>query len=411
MIEEFHRIKRLPPYVFAEVNRLKAAGASAWRGHHRSRHGQSRSAGAEAHPRQADRDGRQAAHRPLFGLEGHSGAAARPGRLLRPPLRREAEPETQVVATLGSKEGFANMAQAITAPGDVVLVPNPSYPIHAFGFLMAGGVIRSVPAEPTPAVLPGARAGGDPLDPEADRGGRLLSGQPDRLYGEPRFLPRPRAVREEARHHHPVGSRLRRGLFRRHQAAAVGAAGAGRHGRDGRVHVDVEDVLDGRLAHGLRGRQRAAAGGARRGSRATSTTAPITPIQVAAAAALNGPDDCIKEMRATYKRRRDVLVESFGNAGWNFAPPTASMFAWVPVPEPFKEVGCARVLEAADREGRASPSRPASASASTARATCASPSSRTSSASGRRPARSSGSSSQGAATMHNVIPIRDKATG
>ena len=59
-------------------------------------------------------------------------------------------PETQVVATLGSKEGFANMAQAITAPGDVVLVPNPSYPIHAFGFLMAGGVIRSVPAEPTP---------------------------------------------------------------------------------------------------------------------------------------------------------------------------------------------------------------------------------------------------------------------
>ena len=63
-------------------------------------------------------------------------------------------PDTQVVATLGSKEGFANMAQAITAPGDVVLVPNPSYPIHAFGFLMAGGVIRSVPAEPTPAFFP-----------------------------------------------------------------------------------------------------------------------------------------------------------------------------------------------------------------------------------------------------------------
>jgi alanine-synthesizing transaminase len=64
-----------------------------------------------------------------------------------------------------------------------------------------------------------------------------------------------------------------------------------------------------------------------------------TPIQVAAAAALNGPDDCIKEMRATYKRRRDVLVESFGNAGWGFAPPEASMFAWVPVPEPFRDLG------------------------------------------------------------------------
>src|SRR5262249_20428422 len=60
-------------------------------------------------------------------------------------------PDTQIVATLGSKEGFANVAQAITAPGDVTLVPDPSYPIHAFGFLMAGGVIRSVPSEPTPA--------------------------------------------------------------------------------------------------------------------------------------------------------------------------------------------------------------------------------------------------------------------
>src|SRR5207244_10707903 len=59
-------------------------------------------------------------------------------------------PDTQIVATLGSKEGFANVAQAITAPGDVVLCPNPSYPIHAFGFLMAGGVIRSVPSEPGP---------------------------------------------------------------------------------------------------------------------------------------------------------------------------------------------------------------------------------------------------------------------
>src|SRR5262249_59504840 len=58
--------------------------------------------------------------------------------------------ETQIVTTLGSKEGFANVAQAITAPGDVVVVPNPSYPIHAFGFLMAGGVIRPVPSEPTP---------------------------------------------------------------------------------------------------------------------------------------------------------------------------------------------------------------------------------------------------------------------
>ncbi len=101
-------------------------------------------------------------------------------------------PETQIVTTLGSKEGFANVAQAITAPGDVVLVPNPSYPIHAFGFLMAGGVIRSVPSEPTPAFFEALERAIAPLDPEADRGGRLLSGQSDRLCRRPRFLSRPR---------------------------------------------------------------------------------------------------------------------------------------------------------------------------------------------------------------------------
>jgi len=65
----------------------------------------------------------------------------------------------------------------------------------------------------------------------------------------------------------------------------------------------------------------------------------FTPVQVAATAALNGPEDCIREMRDTYKRRRDVLVESFGRAGWDVPPPRASMFAWAPLPEPFQSVG------------------------------------------------------------------------
>ena len=77
-----------------------------------------------------------------------------------------------------------------------------------------------------------------------------------------------------------------------------------------------------------------------------------TPIQVAAAAALNGPDDCIKEMRATYKRRRDVMVESFAAAGWAIDKPSASMFAWTPVPEKIPPSRQPRVLQAADREGR-----------------------------------------------------------
>ena len=65
----------------------------------------------------------------------------------------------------------------------------------------------------------------------------------------------------------------------------------------------------------------------------------FTPIQVAATAALNGPDDCIREMRDTYRRRRDVMVESFGRAGWDIPPPSASMFAWAPLPEAFRTIG------------------------------------------------------------------------
>src|SRR5688500_1113903 len=149
-MEEFHRIRRLPPYVFEEVNRVKA---------------QARNAGADiidlgmgnpdlpapAHVIEKmketlgkPRTDRYSASRGIAGLRRAQAAyyARRFGVKL--------NPDTQIVATLGSKEGFANVAQAITAPGDVVLVPNPSYPIHAFGFLMAGGVIRSVPSEPTP---------------------------------------------------------------------------------------------------------------------------------------------------------------------------------------------------------------------------------------------------------------------
>ena len=153
-MSDFYRVKRLPPYVFEQVNRLKA---------------QARNAGADIidlgmgnpdlpAPKHVveklietagkPRTDRYSASKGIAGLR--RAQASYYGRRFGVKLN----PDTQVVATLGSKEGFANMAQAITAPGDVVLVPNPSYPIHAFGFLMAGGVIRSVPAEPTPDYFP-----------------------------------------------------------------------------------------------------------------------------------------------------------------------------------------------------------------------------------------------------------------
>src|SRR3974377_561707 len=152
-MEEFHRIRRLPPYVFEEVNRAKALA--------RNRGADIIDLGmgnpdlpAPAHVIEKlketvgkPRTDRYSSSRGIAGLRRAQAAyyARRFGVKL--------NPETQVVATLGSKEGFANVAQAITAPGDVILVPNPSYPIHAFGFLMAGGRIPSVHPAPTPPVF------------------------------------------------------------------------------------------------------------------------------------------------------------------------------------------------------------------------------------------------------------------
>ena len=144
-MEEFYRIRRLPPYVFETVNRAKAAA---------------RNGGADiidlgmgnpdlptpAHVVEKLKDtigkprtDRYSSSRGIPGLRRAQAAyyARRFGVKL--------NPETQIVTTLGSKEGFANVAQAITAPGDVIIVPNPTYPIHVFGFLMAGGAIRAVP--------------------------------------------------------------------------------------------------------------------------------------------------------------------------------------------------------------------------------------------------------------------------
>src|SRR5437868_2912937 len=152
-MDDFHAIRRLPPYVFEQVNRAKA---------------KARNGGADiidlgmgnpdlpapAHVLEKLREtiGKPRTDR-YSSSKGIAGLRRAQAGYYERRFGVKLNPETQIVATLGSKEGFANVAQAITAPGDVILVPNPSYPIHAFGFLMAGGVVRSVPAEPTPELF------------------------------------------------------------------------------------------------------------------------------------------------------------------------------------------------------------------------------------------------------------------
>jgi len=336
-MSDFHKIRRLPPYVFEEVNKLKA---------------RLRADGVDiidfgmgnpdmpTPPHIVDklvetaRDpkaGRYSASKGIVGLR--RAMAGYYGRRFGVSLN----PDTEVVATLGSKEGFANLAQALTAPGDTVICPNPAYPIHAYGFLMAGGVIRHVPAlspeeylsgisravkhsAPPPSVLilsypsnPTAQA----VDLEFYRDAVKLAKQHDLLilsdvaYSEIYFDDNP-------------------------PPSILQVEGA----KD--IAVEVNSLSKTYAMAGWRvgmvvGNARMCAALAR--VKSYLDYGAFTPIQVAAAAALNGPQDCVAEIRATYKSRRDVLIASMQRAGWDIPTPPASMFAWTPLPEAYREIG------------------------------------------------------------------------
>ncbi len=336
-MEEFHRIRRLPPYVFEQVNRVKA---------------QARNAGADiidlgmgnpdlpapAHVIEKLRDtiGKPRTDR-YSASKGIPGLRRAQAAYYERRFGVKLNPETQVVTTLGSKEGFANVAQAITAPGDVVLVPNPSYPIHAFGFLMAGGVIRSVPSEPTPEFFKTLERAMAHSIPRPIAVIVCYPANPTAYVADLDFYKE--LVLFAKKHNIFILSDLAYAEVYFDDVpppSVLQVAGA----MD--VAVEFTSMSKTYSMPGWRigfavGNERIIAALAR--VKSYLDYGAFTPVQVAATAALNGPDDCIREMRETYKRRRDVLVESFGRAGWTVPAPRASMFAWAPLPEPFRELG------------------------------------------------------------------------
>jgi alanine-synthesizing transaminase len=337
-MSDFHRIKRLPPYVFEQVNRAKAAARANGADIVDLGMGNPDLA-APAHVIEKlvetvgkPRTDRYSASKGIAGLR-----RAQAGYYER-RFGVKLNPDTQVVATLGSKEGFANMAQAITAPGDVILVPNPSYPIHAFGFLMAGGVIRSVPAEPTPDFFVAAERA-------------VMHSIPKPLALVVCYPSNPTA--------YVAGLDFYRDLVafaKKHDLILLSDLAYSEVYFDdanpppsvlqvpGAMDVTVEftsmsktfSMAGWRIGFAV-GNERLLGALAR--VKSYLDYGAFTPVQVAATAALNGPEDCIREMRMTYKRRRDVLVDSFEKAGWTIPAPTASMFAWVPIPERFRSLG------------------------------------------------------------------------
>jgi len=337
MSEEFYRIQRLPPYVIAEVNTMRA---------------QARSAGEDIidlgmgnpdlpPPQHVIDKLCEVAQKP--DAHGYSQSQGIPG------LRKaqsnyygrrfgvDVDPDKEVVVTLGSKEGLASLATAITAPGDTILAPNPSYPIHTFGFIIAGASIRSVPTTPDEEYWdsleramaftvprPKILVVGYPSNPTSEIVDlsfyeRLVAWAKennvwvlsDLAYSELYYngIPTPSILQVEgakdvaveftslSKTYSMAGWRMGFAVGNQTLIAAL---------------MRVKSYID----YGA-----------------------FTPIQAAACAALNGPQDIVEKNRNLYHKRRDVMVESFGRAGWEIPPPPASMFAWAPLPPALKEMG------------------------------------------------------------------------
>ena len=337
MTQDFHRIRRLPPYVFAEVNKAKAGARAAGEDIIDLGMGNPDSPTPPhivAKLVESVQDPRSHRYSVSKGIPGLRRALA--GYYAR-RFDVALDPETEIVATLGSKEGLANLAAAITSPGDTILVPNPSYPIHQFGFIIAGASVRSVPAMPGEAML------------------RALDGAVRHSVPKPtalivNFPSNPTAYLADLDFYREIVA-----FARKHEIWILyDLAYAEIYFDDapppsllqvpGAKEVAVEFTSLSKTYSMPGWRMGFAAGNPRLISALARMKSYLdygafTPIQVAAVAALNGPQDCVAAMRALYRERRDVLVRGLNAAGWPVPSPAGSMFAWAPIPPRFAHLG------------------------------------------------------------------------
>ena len=337
MDTEFYRIKRLPPYVIAEVNAMRHAARQAGRDIIDLGMGN-----PDLPPPQHVIDKLcEVASKP--NAHGYSQSKGIPG------LRRaqanyygrrfgvELDPEREVVVTMGSKEGLASLATAITAPGDVVLAPNPSYPIHTFGFMVAGATIRAVPTTPDANYW-------DALD----RAMRFTIPRPSVLVVN--FPSNPTAEVVDLAFYEKLVA-----WAKENRIWVISDLAYSELYFDGKPTpsiLQVPGAKDVAVEFTSLSKTFSMAGwriGFCVGNRDLISAltrvksyldyGAFTPIQAAACAALNGPQEIVDRNRELYQKRRDVMVESFGRAGWDIPPPPASMFAWVPLPPSLKHMG------------------------------------------------------------------------
>jgi alanine-synthesizing transaminase len=337
MSDEFYRMKRLPPYVIAEVNAMRAEARA--RGEDIIDLGMGN---PDLPPPQHVIDKLcEVAAKP--DAHGYSASKGIPG------LRRaqanyyarrfgvEVDADSEVVVTMGSKEGLASLATAITAPGDVVLAPNPSYPIHTFGFIIAGATIRSVPTTPDERYFA-----------SLDRAMKFTVPRPSVLVVN--YPSNPTAETVDISFYERLVA-----WARENKVWVISDLAYSELYYDGKPTVSILQVKGAKdvaieftslsKTFSMAGWRIGFAVGNKRLIAAMTRVksyldyGAFTPIQAAACAALNGPQDIVEKNRQLYHHRRDVLVEAFARSGWDVPPPPASMFAWAPLPPAVAHLG------------------------------------------------------------------------
>ncbi len=342
MKKEFHRITRLPAYVFAETNKLKA---------------EFREDGNDiidfgmGNPdlntenfiveKLIETAKKPKTHRYSVS-KGIKGLRKAQAEYYRNRFSVNLDPETEVIATLGSKEGLANLAMAITDPGDVILVPNPSYPIHPYGFIIAGGSLRHIPT------LTKGEFNEEEYFRTLTRSLKHISPKPIAIVVS--FPSNPTAKTCSLNFYRELVKIAKENevwvlsdlayaeiYFENNPPPSILQVPGSKS-----VAVEFTSMSKTFSMPGWR------IGFAVGNSLLISALEKIksyldygafTPIQVAAATALTEQGDTIEKIREIYKKRRDVLIDTMCNAGWEIPSPEATMFAWAPIPEKFREFG------------------------------------------------------------------------
>jgi alanine-synthesizing transaminase len=336
MEQEFHKIRRLPPYVFAEVNAMKA---------------RARADGADiidfgmGNPDlptpphvvqklvEAVQDSKTHRYSQSRGIPGLRKAIS---NYYAQRFGVSVDPETETIVTLGSKEGLANLSSAITSPGDVILVTNPSYPIHPFGFIIAGAAVRSIPVGPKEELMESMKLAVKHSSPKPTA---LVLNYPNNPTATVVDLNFYEEVVDFCIHHNIfILSDI---AYSEIYFDNIPPPSILQIKRAWEISVEFTSMSKSYSMPGWRigfatGNRKLIAALGR--IKSYLDYGAFTPIQVASAAALNGSQDCVAEIRKVYKSRRDVLIEGLAAAGWEIPSPPATMFAWAPIPPKFADL-------------------------------------------------------------------------